>query len=335
MARRLWGLRYGTDTSARSQRLLGVAGLAAAVLMIVASAVMYFVPLGKHTYSAVLNEADSVRPGDDVRIAGISVGSVQSVELTDDAVLMRFTVKTSVALGDTTTLDIRMLTPIGGHYIAVSPSGDAPLGSKTIPAERIRLPYSLAQTFQDAQRVVSGIDGNTLRSSVADLTAALQNSPGSIDSVVNGMSTIVGIINTQNQDLRNALAVAEEYLSMLSESRKIVGAMLTKLGQMESQVLNRRGEVLTALQVTTELVSRIAALEPAWTQQLEPLTDRLLAAKPDLDQLGQKLGVVADDLAQAGQRLQSMITPEGIGIDQSGTTVTPRPVCVPTPGRGC
>ncbi len=326
-------LRYGEDTDRRSQRALGIAGIVAVALILAVSALIYLVPLGKHTYSAILSDGGSIRPGDDVRIAGISVGSIESVELTDDAVRMRFTVGTDIAIGNQTTLDIRMLTPIGGHYVAVFPAGDTPLGEQPIPADRVQLPYNLVEAIQDAQRPLAAVDGDTVRRSLADVTASLAASPTSVGALTDALRITVDMLDKQNDDVSRALNVAEEYLTVLNNSRSVIGAMLNKIGLMETQVLDRKADVAEALRVATELLSRIAAVEPAWRDQLEPIADRIVAVVPQLDELGRRLGTVADLLTQAADRFRNIITPNGIAIDQSDQTV--RPICIPVPGKGC
>lgn len=328
-------VRYGLDTDRRMQRLLGIIGIVVVVAVLAISAVLYVVPLGRTTYSALLTEAGSVRAGDDVRVAGISVGSVESLELRDDSVRMEFTVKNDVRLGDVTSLEVRMLTPIGGHYVAAFPAGQTPLGSREIPADRVRLPYSLIQAMQDAQRPLAHVDGDTVRENLARLTSAVQRSPQSINTLADGLSTMVGLLDTQQRDVSRALDVAEEYVRVLSDSRKVIGNMLMKIGEMETQILGRRGEVIEALQVASELLSRIAAAEPAYRESLEPLADRLIEVKPPLEELGGKLATVGNDLAAAGDRLEALMTPEGIAVDHSGIIGSSRPVCIPVPGRPC
>ena len=326
-------LQYGEDTDRRTQRVLGIAGVLVVVIIVAVSAVIYLVPFGKDSYTAMLSDGGSVRPGDDVRIAGISVGTVKSVELTDESVRMEFTVKNDVFLGKDTSLDIRMLTPIGGHYVAVSPSGDEPLGDEPIPADRVHVPYNLVEALQDAQRPIAAIDAGTLRRSLSQLTTSLETSPNSVNAMTDAVSTMVGMIDKQNSDVSRALDVAEEYLRVLHDSKSVIGDMLVKIGLMETQILNRKADVVEALHVANELLARIAAIEPAWSEQLEPLADRIVAVVPQLDELGQRLGTVADLLVQAGDRFRSIVTPAGVAVDHSGLTV--RPVCVPVPGRGC
>ncbi|MDO3650666.1 MlaD family protein [Nocardia mangyaensis] len=328
-------LRYGTDTDPHSQRLLGVAGLLAAAIVLAASVVIYVVPLGKHTYSAFVPDAGSIRVGDDVRIAGISVGAVRGLELTDDAVLMRFTVRDDVVVGEQSTLEIRMLTPVGGHYIALTPGGTTRLGSQPLPAAQVRLPYSLMEAMQDARRPISGVDGDTLRRSMSDLSAALTASPASVSTLTEAMSTMVGLLDRQHRDIQQALGVADEYLAVLRDTRQVIGDMLGKIGLMQTQVLDRRAEVLEALRIASQFFARLAAIEPAWRSTLEPLADKLVAAVPQLQELGARLAGVAGDLGATADRLRALGGPEGVTVDHSGVTVPARTVCVPVPGRGC
>ncbi|MEV6558223.1 MlaD family protein [Nocardia sp. NPDC051756] len=338
--RRAIDLLLGNDrhegAARRRQLILGIGGLVAVALLLAVSAIIYVLPIGKSTYTADLAEAGSIKAGDDVRIAGISVGSVRSLELRDDSVRMTFTVDQGVFLGDQSTLDIRMLTAIGGHYVAVFSAGTKPLGTTTIPADRVRLPYSLTKAVQDSDRPLAAIDGDTLRRNLAALTAAMEKSPGSIEQLTDGIASFVDVVNRQNRDVNRALDVADEYLSMLGQSRQVIGAMLTKIGLMETTVLGRRDEVLEALRVVTELLSRIAAIEPAWRTHLEPLADKLVESYPDLQRLGERLGTVASSIHEIGTRLQGLAgSPGGLVIDQSGQAISMQSVCVPVPGRGC
>ncbi|WP_405484976.1 MlaD family protein [Nocardia sp. NBC_00511] len=321
----------------RRQLVLGLGGLLTVLVLMAASAVIYFLPIGKSTYTAMLTEAGALKTGDEVRIAGIQVGSVTSMELFDDAVRMKFTVDDGIFLGDQTTLNVRMLTAIGGHYVAAFPAGRNALGDKPIPADHVTLPYSLAQALQDSAQPLAAIDGNTLRANIDALSAAMAKSPGSIGEVTNAMASFVDVVNKQNTEVNRALDVADEYIGLLGDYRKTIGAMLSKIGIMETTVLDRRAEVTDALRIVTELLSRIAAIEPTWRSQLEPLLDKLFEAKPQLDQLGQRLGEVAGSIHDLGARIQGLAAPQGgLSIDQSGQTVSADAAfCIPVPGKDC
>ncbi|WP_236741223.1 MlaD family protein [Mycobacteroides abscessus] len=301
-----------------------------------ASAVVYFVPLGKRTYTAEVSEAGSIKVGDQVRIAGIVVGDVRSIDLQDDLVRISFTVNREVFVGSQSTLEVRLLTPVGGHYVTVFPSGTTPLGTTPLPADRVKLPYNLSRALQDAIRPVKALDGDTLHKNFAALAEALENQPGSLRAMGDAITSVVGILNRQNSDVRRSLDIADEYLSLLARSRSIIGGLLAKIGSMETTILSRRAEVLETLRVITELLSRVAALEPNWREQLQPLTDALLEAWPQWRELADRLAGLGDSLNKVWNRVDGYVGKTGeISIDQSGQSISPKPVCIPMPGRVC
>ena len=184
--RRRFGANKPIPTAAESKRRelrMGIIGAALVAALLAAAGLFYVLPLGKSTYIAHMSEAGAIKAGDNVRIAGIPVGEVKSVELDSDDVTMKFTVDDDVFIGDATTLDIKMLTAAGGHYLAVTPVGTKPLGSTPIPADHVHLPYSLMRAFQDAATPIAQVDGNTFRKNLASLEASLTTSPDGLREI--------------------------------------------------------------------------------------------------------------------------------------------------------
>ncbi|MVU77210.1 MCE family protein [Nocardia sp. ET3-3] len=322
-------------TAARELRL-GLYGAAALAVVLVATAVFYVLPLGKSTYTADLSEARSVRTGDEIRVAGIPVGTVKSLELLPDRVRMTFTVDDGVFLGDQTSLEVRMLTVVGGHYLAAFPAGDKPLEHKTIPADRVRLPYSLIRTLQDATTPIRQVDGDTLRKNFDALSESLTDSPDALRRMGNAMQSLVGLIDRQNADVSRALRVMDEYLTAIDDNRALVGTFLRKIGSLETDGLAKKAEISESLTVTAELLSRIAAIEPAWRTELEPLADQLQAAVPQLEDLGRRFDQALNSLGEIKTRLQAVATStDGVVIDQSGVVLDGAGFCIPLPGKGC
>ncbi|MEC3919348.1 MlaD family protein [Nocardia sp. CDC160] len=313
---------------------LGLYGAVVLAVVLVATAVSYVLPLGKATYTADLAEARSVRTGDEIRIAGIDVGSVKSLELLPDRVRMTFTMNDNVFLGDQTSLEVRMLTVVGGHYVAVFPAGDKPLGKHSIPTDRVRLPYSLIRTLQDATAPVEQVDGDTLRKNFDALADSVDRSPDALRRMGSAVQSLVDLINRQNTDVSKALTVMDEYLTAINANRSLLGTFLRKIGALETDGLAKKAEIATALTVTGQLLSRIAAIEPAWHDELEPLADQLEAAVPQLEDLGRRFDQALNNLGDIKTRLQAAAQ-NGVTVDQSGITITAPEVCVPLPGRDC
>ncbi|MGX1806097.1 MlaD family protein [Nocardia sp. NPDC055321] len=325
------------EQSARSDLRLGIVGAVVVSLMLIASALFYVLPIGESRYTAMLDEAGSVRAGDDIRIAGISVGTVDSIELQDDdRVRMRFTVREEVFVGEQSTLEVKMLTLVGGHYVALTSAGATALGDKAIPAERVRLPYNLAQAFQDAATPLRTIDGDTLRRNLAALHTSIAASPDSLRRAGTAIDSLAGILVKQNEQVSRALTVADEYLTAIDTSKSMVKQLVAKLNLLQTVVIDKQAEIGEALRITDEALSRLAAIGPAWDTTLEPMARKLGAALPELQRLGGRLGEAAASVHDMLARLQPLIAPAGeLGLDHSAAVLDLAALCIPVPGRAC
>ncbi|MFF0531718.1 MlaD family protein [Nocardia amikacinitolerans] len=324
--------RHQAAKNAREFRLGILGGLFVAALLL-ATAVIYLVPFGKASYTADLVEANSVKVGDQVRLAGITVGSVTALELGETKVRMTFTVDRDVFLGDATSLEIRMLTAVGGHYVAVFPSGTEALGSRPIPPDRVRLPYSLVRILQDAAAPVSEVDGETLRQNLAALQESLDTSPDALRRMGAATQSFVDILRRQNLEVSRALTVMDEYLRTIDGNKALIGTFVRELGTLMTVGLGKRAEIASALTIAASLLSRIAAVEPSWREVLAPLAGKLRELLPQLEQLAAQLDVAIPQWQQLRERLVAMTaSQDGVVIDQSALAA---PVCIPLPGWGC
>ena len=86
----------------RNPVTIGAASIAVLVLLVLAAFRAQDLPLvgGGDTYYASFAESGGLQVNDEVRIAGVRVGKVNSVELEDGAVKVGFQVKTDSNFGD-------------------------------------------------------------------------------------------------------------------------------------------------------------------------------------------------------------------------------------------
>ncbi|UFS98542.1 MlaD family protein [Nocardia huaxiensis] len=314
----------------------GVLGIVSVIVAATAIGVASTVELGATTYTAHLTDAGALRPGDEVRLAGITVGAVKSLELRSDHVDLAFTVDDKVFVGAQTTLDVRMLTVVGGHYLALLPAGREPLGRTAIPADRVLLPYSLPQAFQDAVAPVRAIDGEVLRRNFGALADAADHSPDGLRRMLGAVDSLVGILDKQNADVSRSLDVADEYLTALARNRAVLGRFIQTFRLLETMVADTKSFIGEALRNLAQLLGQAAPLAREWNTTLKPMAQSVTDAIPSLEELDDRLGTLLTAVQGLGQRLQALIGPNGtISIDQSGTTVSAPALCIPIPGRSC
>jgi phospholipid/cholesterol/gamma-HCH transport system substrate-binding protein len=123
-----------------------IAVIAVLAVAVIALAVVIFSGGSEHKYNLLFQNASQLVPDNQVLIGGQPVGSVESIELTDDN-LARVVVSVSQELHEGTTATIRAtsLSGVANHYVSISPGpnsnpaldNDATLGlsSTTTPVD--------------------------------------------------------------------------------------------------------------------------------------------------------------------------------------------------------
>lgn len=314
----------------------GAVGVAVTVVLLLGAGALYSMPFGETTYTANFRSAGGVAPGDEIRVAGIAVGSVRSVELAGDHVAVEFGVRRDVFVGDASTLAVKLLTPIGGHYVTLDPVGDQPLDSGEIPAERTQTPFELSDAIETATPLVRDIDGSTLRQTVAEVDQALSTQPESTRAIVDNLSSLTDVIAQRSDQLERGLVVSDEYVGALSDDRVMLTELVRQLGTLTEGFGNKRADVVSAFDLLHRLfllfhrpvMAFEEGLEPSIVQ-LEEITQKLFARLGDYDSAVTTMKESSDALAGL------LAGGNGPVIDQSESTVTGVGVCVPAPGKSC
>src|SRR5690349_21658836 len=95
-------------------------------------------------YDALFADAAGLAAGNDVKISGVKVGTVASVDLRGLDALVRFTVDSNVQLGSETTAHVRTGTLLGQRVLTLESAGATNMHPlDVIPRSRTSQPYSL------------------------------------------------------------------------------------------------------------------------------------------------------------------------------------------------
>src|SRR3954454_20096978 len=113
----------------RNPVVIGAVSLAVIAAFVMAAFKAEDLPLigGGDTYYAAFSESGGLKVNDEVRIAGVRVGKVESVALEGDHVRVTFRVDTSSQFGVDTQAAIKVKTLLGAMYLALEPAGDGQL----------------------------------------------------------------------------------------------------------------------------------------------------------------------------------------------------------------
>lgn len=227
-------------------------------------------------YQAVFTEAGGLKPGNDVVVAGVKVGTVSGVSLDRGDVLVDFTIKASVALGADTSAHIRIGTILGERRLVLESGGHRRLQPLAlIPVSRTSSPYSLTDALSELTVNAAGTDTNQLNQSLDTLSATLDRIAPQLGPTFDGLSRLSRSLNSRNESLRDLLRSAAQVTGILSERSQQVNTLFLNANLLMEVLVERRQALVDLLAHTAAVSKQLSGLVADNEAELAPTLDRL------------------------------------------------------------
>jgi phospholipid/cholesterol/gamma-HCH transport system substrate-binding protein len=261
----------------RNPLVIGAVGLTLVALLLLVAFNADRLPVigGGTTYAAAFTEAGGLKPGDEVRIAGVKVGKVTGVDLEGSHVKVSFRVR-GAWVGDRSRAEIKIKTLLGAKYLAVDPLGQGPLSPPDeIPVSRTAAAFDVAPAFSELTRVVSRIDTVQLARAFDTLSSTFQNTPAQVRATLAGLSRLSRTIASRDDALASLLRRAEEVTSTLADRHNELTTLLSDGNLLLREIQSRRNVIHTLLQGSAALSVQLSGLIQDNARQLEPALTQL------------------------------------------------------------
>lgn len=239
--------------------LAGLAILAAITLLVYFSGDLPLIGAGTG-YTAYFGEAAGLQAGNEVRIAGVTVGHVTGVSLAGDKVAVTFTVK-GAWVGNQTTAAIKIKTLLGDKYLALDPLGPAPLNpGQPIPLSRTTSPYDVTQAFGGVAQQISQINTSQLAKSLQTLSTAFATTPPYVRKALSGLASLSSSVASRNAEVTSLLAGTRKVTGTLAAEDARFQALLGDGNLLLSMLRQRQAAVHSLLLGTQALATQLSGL---------------------------------------------------------------------------
>jgi phospholipid/cholesterol/gamma-HCH transport system substrate-binding protein len=261
-----------------------------ATVMILLTVFLFFI-FGQYrtgstnSFSAVFTDASRLKVGQTVRVAGVRVGTVNSVSLrTDKKALVEFDVDRSVALTEGTRAVVRYLNLVGDRYLELtegpgstkalaagseigidrtSPALDLDLllgGLKPVtqglnPQDVNALSASLIQVFQGEGGTI-----NSLLTRTTSFSNALADNSQTVQELIDNLNIVVGTVDKEGTKFSGAIDRLERLITALSQDRDTIGTAITALDNGTASIASLLGRARAPLAGTVDQLNRVAPL---------------------------------------------------------------------------
>lgn len=290
-------MRRISITPIRERNPIAVALAGLAILAVIAL-LTYFsgnLPLigGGTTYTAYFAEAAGLQPGNEVRIAGVSVGQVSGVSLAGNKVAVTFRVRNEW-IGDQTTAAIEIKTLLGDKYLALDPLGGAPQQPGTpIPLSRTQSPYDVTQAFGGVSQQISQINTAQLSRSLRTLAAAFATTPPYVRKALSGLASLSASVASRDAAVTSLLAGARKVTGTVAREDARFQALLGDGNLLLAELRQRQAAIHQLLVSTQALAVQLSGL----------VSDNEAQLGPALQALDKVTTLLQDDQASLGKAL--------------------------------
>ncbi len=279
----------------RNHTIIGLLGFALIAALLVGAFRADRLPIigGGDIYSADFTEVGSLRGGDEVRVAGVTVGKVDDVELRDDTVRVTFRITGGDGFGDETGAAVRIRTLLGATFLALTPDGEGQMAEgSTIPISRTVPPYDVVEAFSDLSETTDALDVDQLATALETLGEVSATSPVEFQAAITGLSDVSANLAARDQQINGLLTGLESVAGTLASRNAQLETLFTDSSTLFAAITARRDAIHTLLvstqTISNELVSLVdeteADLGPALTQ-LQAVTDVLARNQATLDEI--------------------------------------------------
>jgi phospholipid/cholesterol/gamma-HCH transport system substrate-binding protein len=231
---------------------------------------------GGDTYYADFTEAGGLVANDEVRIAGVRVGKVDSVALDGDHVKVAFRIQNGADFGADTRAAIKVKTLLGAMYLSLEPAGPGqlPQGSE-IPTSRTQSPYDVVQAFSGLANTSERIDTHRLAQSLTTLADLTRNTPKNFRHALSGVSALSGNLAARDTQIGTLLTNLRTVSTTLNDRDQDIVGLMRDASVLFEALDRRRQAIHDLLRSTSELSIQLTRLVKQSRADLKPALTHL------------------------------------------------------------
>ncbi|MFT4299566.1 MAG: MlaD family protein [Aeromicrobium sp.] len=229
-------------------------------------------------YQAEFDSVTGLRPGDDVRAAGVRVGRVEKIELSDDnTALVEFTLGAGQKITDTTTITIKYQNLLGQRYLSLAPgetAGKAINADKKISNDQTKEGFDLTALLNGFEPLFDTLEPAAVNQLATSLVAVLQGEGGTVESLLNQTAILTNDLASKDavigEVLTNLTPVLEDFSAKGAEFSTTVDQLTALMNGLAAE----KDTIFGSLDGMSELAQATASL----TQQLRPDVDTAVSS---------------------------------------------------------
>ena len=284
---------------------------------------------GSQDYKAVFADVTGMNKGDDVRIAGVKVGTVNSIEVLNPdapeyaaelgdsgvalsaapagsgepatAALVTFSVQNGTSLNESTNATIRYRNLVGQRYVALTQEiGDTSVldPDDVIPLAQTTPALDLTLLFNGFKPLFEALSPDDLNKLSFEIVQVFQGEGGTLESLLQSTASVTQTLADRDQVIGQLLDNLDFVLDHLADRDEQLSDLIISFRDLVRGLKTDRKAILDSLQGITDLsvstADLVTDLRPPFVEdikQLRRLTKNLDDGKGEIDRALQVLPI--------------------------------------------
>lgn len=274
-----------------------VATLATAVLAVTISNTQF---VANHKYHLIFTDATGLNTGDEVRIAGVRVGEVDSIKLYQHHLAdVTVSVLKDQTLPRSTQAQLRYRNLMGQRYVSLTEGsgqgGTLPPGG-TIPKEQTQPALDLTALFNGFRPLLRAIKPQDVNQLAYEIIQVLQGEGGTVNTLLAHVGSLTETLGNKDQVIGQVIDNLDKVLATIDSRDQEVSGLIVNLKSLVSGLAGDRQAIGDSLVSVNQLINTTNGL----------LTDVRPSVKADISSLGQLSKVLAANGDQLDKAFQTL-----------------------------
>ena len=293
--------------------LINVAVFTMAMVLVAAGLIVVFGQFrfaSSNQYHATFTEASRLKSGQDVRIAGVPVGSVSAVTLNpDNTVDVAFDVDKRYQLYTSTRAVVRYENLVGDRYMEIT-SGPGelqklPAGS-TLSTANTQPALDLDALLGGLRPVLKGLDGNKVNEVSNAVIELLQGQGGAIQSMLASTSSFSQNLAARDQLIGDVITNLNTVLGTIDEKGEQFNASVDELQKLITGLAENRDPIAGAIAPLASAENDLTEMLKASRRPLQGVIENARPLMQRMDERKADINKVIEPLAENYMRLNGL-----------------------------
>jgi phospholipid/cholesterol/gamma-HCH transport system substrate-binding protein len=231
-------------------------------------------------YSAMFSDVFGLREGDDVRMAGVRVGRVESVELAGDVAKVSFVVQSDQQVLGTTVASVTYQNIVGQRYLGLSLGNigePGPLAAgAVIPVERTDPSFDVGTLLNGYEPLFSVLNPRDADNLTKGVIQSLQGDEASITALVDQTSRLTDSFAGRDEELGEVITDLNAVVENLARHNDDLDEVITQTRGMVSTFDARRPELVASMGSMSRVMRQLSTI----SDEVYPSLNELVTREP-------------------------------------------------------